>query len=152
MRRVLAEGFELDDDPGRVDVDEVHRFLSEESYWARGRSLEVVERLIREATRVVGLYDRDGRQVGFARAVSDGVAFAYLADVYVLSETRGLGLGLELVREIVENGSQAGVRWLLHTEDAQGLYERVGFAGPSRLLMERVKRGGPARGGPSVSS
>jgi predicted N-acetyltransferase YhbS len=137
MRRALPDGFELDDDPDRVDVGEVHRFLSEESYWARGRPRETVERLLREATSVVGLYSPDGRQLGFARAVSDGVAFAYLADVYVLSEARGRGLGLELVREIVENGRLAGVKWLLHTGDAHGLYERVGFGPPSERLMER---------------
>jgi GNAT superfamily N-acetyltransferase len=140
MRRTLADGFELDDDPARVDVDAVHRFLSEESYWAEGRPRAVVERLLRESTRIVGLYDRNGRQAGFGRAVSDGVAFAYLADVYVLRELRGRGLGVELVREIVEHRPFAGVRWLLHTEDAHGLYERVGFGAPSRLLMERVKR------------
>jgi GNAT superfamily N-acetyltransferase len=148
MARALRDGFELDDDPARVDVDEVHRFLSEESYWARGRPRETVERLIRESTRVVGLYGPDGRQVGFARAVSDGVAFAYLADVYVHPVVRGRGLGVELVREIVETGPLAGVKWLLHTEDAHGLYERLGFGEPSPKLMERE---GPATGsrGPS---
>ena len=149
MRRALSGGFELDDDPARVDLDEVHRYLSEESYWAEGRRRETVERLIREATRVVGLYAPDARQVGFARAVSDGVAFAYLADVYVLPEARGRGLGVELVREIVENGSLAGVKWLLHTGDAHGLYERFGFGAPSERLMERE---GLAAGGREPST
>jgi GNAT superfamily N-acetyltransferase len=140
MRRVLSDGFELDDDPARVDLDEVHRFLAEESYWAQGRPHETVERLIREATRVVGLYGPDGRQLGFARAVSDGVAFAYLADVYVHPDARGRGLGVELVREMVEAGPLAGVKWLLHTDDAHGLYERFGFARPSRKVLERRRR------------
>ena len=139
MQRRLADGFVLDDDPGRVDVDEVHRFLSEDSYWARGRSREAVERLLREATRVVGLYGRDGRQLGFARAVSDGVAFAYLADVYVHPDVRGRSHGVELVREMVVNGPLAGVAWLLHTEDAHGLYERFGFVRPSRKVLERPR-------------
>lgn len=137
MRRDLSGGFELDDDPARVDVDAVHRYLSEESYWARGRPRETVERLVQEAQRVVGLY-LDGRQVGFCRAASDGVSYVYLADVYVLPEFRGLGLGVELVREMVENGPYAGVRWLLHTEDAHALYERLGFAEPDRKVMERL--------------
>jgi GNAT superfamily N-acetyltransferase len=141
MRRELPDGFELDDDPARVDVAEVHRFLSEDSYWAKGRPRATVERLLVEATRVVGLYGRDGRQLGFARAVSDGVAFAYLADVYVHPDVRGRGLGVELVREIVERGPLAGVKWLLHTEDAHGVYERLGFGTPSRKVMERE---GPA--------
>jgi predicted N-acetyltransferase YhbS len=140
MVRELWDRFELDDDPARVDVDEVHRFLSEESYWARGRPRETVERLIRESTRVVGLYGPDGRQVGFARAVSDGVAFAYLADVYVHPDVRGRGLGDELVREMVEAGPLAGVKWLLHTEDAHGFYQRFGFGRPSRTALERHQR------------
>ena len=136
MRRALPGGFELDDDPGRVDVDAVHRYLSEESYWAAGRSRDTVERLVREAARVVGLY-RGGEQVGFARGVSDGVAVAYLADVYVLPGYQGHGLGEELVRELVERGPFAHVRWLLHTKDAQGLYARLGFGPPGERLMER---------------
>ncbi len=136
VARTLPGGFELDDDPARVDVDEVHRFLASESYWARGRSRETVERLVRTADRVVGLYDGD-RQIGFARAESDGVAFAYLADVYVLTAYRGRGLGVELVREIVENGQYAGCKWLLHTGDAHELYRKLGFGPPTERLMER---------------
>jgi predicted N-acetyltransferase YhbS len=142
MPRALPGGFELDDDRGRIDVAAVHRYLSEESYWAAGRSFETVERLVREAARVVGVY-LDGRQVGFARAVSDGVAVAYLADVYVLPEYQDRGLGAELVREIVERGEFADVRWLLHTRDAHSLYARVGFGPAGERLMER--RTGTAR-------
>src|SRR5207247_1234471 len=80
MTRALDDGYELDDDPARVDVDAVHDYLATESYWAKGRPRETVERLVREAARVVGLY-KDGRQVGFCRAATDGVAFVYLADV-----------------------------------------------------------------------
>ena len=83
VRRELGDGLELDDDPARIDVEAVHRFISEESYWAPGRPYAVQERLVREATRVVGLYD-GGIQIGFCRAVGDGVAVMYLADVYVL--------------------------------------------------------------------
>jgi GNAT superfamily N-acetyltransferase len=143
MRRALEGGFELDDDPARVDVSEVHRFLSNESYWARGRPLETVERLVREGSRVVGLY-HGSRQIGFARTVSDGASFAYLADVYVLPEFRGRGLGVELVREAVENGPFTGVGWLLHTADAHALYEKFGFAAPSKQLMERPRKASAA--------
>src|SRR5213079_3019073 len=103
MRRVLADNVALDDDPARVDVDAVQEFLANKSYWASGRPRELVERLVREADRVVGLYDGD-RQIGFARAFTDGVALVYLADVYVLPDYRGRGFGAELVREMVENG------------------------------------------------
>jgi GNAT superfamily N-acetyltransferase len=137
VKRQLRDGFELDDDPGRVDVDAVHEYLANESYWARGRPRETVERLVREASRVVGLYT-GGRQVGFCRAVTDGVSFAYLADVYVLDELRGQGLGVELVREMIERGPHAERKWLLHTEDAHRLYEKFGFAAPGYKLMERA--------------
>ena len=94
MKRGLDGGYELDDDPARVDVDAVHEFLTQ-SYWAEGRPRETVERLVRNAQRVVGLY-HDGRQVGFCRAVSYDASVTYLADVYVLPEHRGRGLGVEL--------------------------------------------------------
>jgi len=137
VTRALPTGFELDDDPARIDVDAVHDFLSNHAYWATGRARETVERLVREADRVVGVY-RGDRQVGFARAVTDGVAFAYLADVYVLPDFRGHGLGIELVREMIEHGPYAGVKWLLHTTDAHDLYRRFGFAAPSEKVLERV--------------
>ena len=140
MRRRLPGGYELDDDLERVDLDEVCRFLSNDSYWARGRPRDKIEGSIRASARVVGLYDSGGRQIGFARAVSDGVVTAYLADVYVLAAHRGLGLGVELVRELVERGSLAGCGWLLHTADAQGLYSKFGFGKPSARLMERGRR------------
>jgi GNAT superfamily N-acetyltransferase len=140
VRRSLGDGFELDDDPARIDVEAVHAFIAKESYWGRGRSLEVVRRAIAGSQRVVGLY-RDGEQVGFARAISDGVTLGYLADVYVLAPLRGRGLGLELVREALEGGPGWRVRWLLHTADAQGLYAKLGFVpGISAYpLMERAR-------------
>ena len=135
MRRELPSGFELDDDPGRVDLDAVWDYLSTEAYWGRERSRADVERQVREAALVVGLY-HEGRQIGFARVHSDG-RLAYLADVYVLSEHRGHGLGVELVRASVDEGPHRDLRWLLHTKDAHGLYERFGFGPPSDRVMER---------------
>jgi len=137
MKRVLEGGLELDDDPARIDVAEVHRFISEESYWAPGRPYAVQEELIEAATRVVGLY-HGHRQIGFCRATTAvGIPFVYLADVYVLSDYRGRGLGAELVREMIEAGPLADRRWLLHTEDAHGLYSRFGFEHPLVKVMER---------------
>jgi GNAT superfamily N-acetyltransferase len=135
MKRGLEGGYELDDDPTRIDVDAVHAFLTQ-SYWAEGRSRETVERLVLEAQRVVGLY-HEGRQVGFCRAVSDDASLTYLADVYVLEEHRGRGLGVELVHEMIDNGPYARRRWLLHTRDAHELYRRFGFGPPNERLMER---------------
>jgi GNAT superfamily N-acetyltransferase len=141
VQRELSGGFELDDDRDRVDVDAVHDCLAHHSYWARGRPPEVVERLVREATRVVGLY-RGGEQVGFAREVSDGEVFSYLADVYVLAEHRGRGLGVELVREAVDGSPRRDLRWLLGTADANELYARLGFGPVSSIMMERLPAGG----------
>ena len=127
---------ELDDDPERIDVAAVHDYLANESYWAKGRPYDVVERLVREAQRVVGAYDGD-RQVGFARAFTDGVSLVYLADVYVLPEYRGRGLGVALIREMVDNGPYADLRWILHTRDAHSLYRKFRFGDPSERVMER---------------
>jgi GNAT superfamily N-acetyltransferase len=139
VKREVAGGFEVDDDPGRIDVEAVHDFVSNHSYWAPGRPRDEQERLVREAQRVVGVYDGE-RQIGFARAVSDGASVTYLADVYVLPEYRGRGLGVELVREMIENGPYADKRWILHTADAHSLYAKFGFGAPSERVMERPRR------------
>jgi GNAT superfamily N-acetyltransferase len=141
VRRELQEGIELDDDRERVDVDAVHDFLANHSYWAEGRPRDVVERLVRDATRVLGLYHGD-EQIGFTRVVSDGEVFAYLADVYVLPEFRGRGLGVEIVREAVDGGPQRHLRWLLGTADANELYAKLGFGPVSSIMMERLPAGG----------
>jgi len=139
MKRKLADGYELDDDRDRIDRSAVHAFLSRDAYWALGRPREVVDDLVARAARVVGLY-RDGEQVGFARTLSDGHVQSYLADVYVLSEHRGRGLGEELVRFTVEEGPFAGTTWLLHTTDAHDLYRKLGFVEPSAKVLERDGR------------
>jgi GNAT superfamily N-acetyltransferase len=148
VRRELGDGYELDDDRARIDRAAVHAYLTR-SYWAEGRTRERQDELIDASARVVGLY-HDGVEVGFARAVDcDAAGFVYLADVYVLEEHRGRGLGLELVREIVENGPHARRRWVLHTRDMHRLYARLGF-GPNERYMER--RGASLGSAPDVSS
>jgi GNAT superfamily N-acetyltransferase len=135
MRRVLGDGYEVDDDPARIDREAVHAYLTT-SYWAEGRTRDVQDALIANAARVVGLY-RGSEQVGFSRAVSDGHVQSYLADVYVLEEHRGHGLGVELVRFSVEEGPLAHTKWLLHTRDAHDLYRKFGFVEPSERVLER---------------
>jgi GNAT superfamily N-acetyltransferase len=136
MKKELPGGYELDDSAARVDLAEVHRFLSTECYWSKGRSFETQVRLVQEASRIVGLY-HEGRQIGFARTVSDGVLFAYLTDVYVLPEYRGRGFGAMIVRFSVDEGPFAHTRWILHTVDANGLYKKFGFAPPTARTLER---------------
>ena len=134
MRR-LDGGYEVDDERQRLDRAAIHAFLTR-AYWAEGRTRAEQDALIDASVRVVGLYTSSD-QVGFARAAEfDAGRFMYLADVYVLDEHRGRGLGVELVREMVENGPYADRRWILHTRDMHRLYERFGF-GPNERLMER---------------
>ena len=130
--------YDFDDDAARVDVAAAWEFLSQHAYWGRWRTREDLEKQITGAWRVVGCYESgSGAMVGFARAVSDGVGLAYLADVYVLPEHRGRRLGERLVRAMVDDGPGAGFRWLLHTADGHGLYERFGFRPPAGDLLER---------------
>jgi GNAT superfamily N-acetyltransferase len=137
VRRDLGNGYELDDDRARIDLDAVAAYISSESYWAKGRAREAQAELNRTAARLVGLY-HEGRQVGFTRTgLVDGMQIAYLFDVYVLEEHRGRGLGEELVRETVDRGPYADYRWLLDTRDAHTLYAKLGFGSPSERLMER---------------
>lgn len=139
MRRALPDGYELDDRKARTDRAEVHRYISLESYWAKGRKREAMDELIDRADRVVGLF-QDGRQIGFSRTVDvPDARLTYLADVYVLPGHRGRGLGVELVRFTVDEGPYAGRRWLLHTADAHELYARFGFV-PGERLLERPAR------------
>jgi GNAT superfamily N-acetyltransferase len=116
----------ISDDRARLDLDTIHEFLSRESYWAKGRSRESIVRSI-ENSLPFGLY-KHGRQVGFARVVTDYATFAWLADVFVLDSERGEGLGVWLVETVMSHTELRGVRrWLLATRDAQELYRRFGF-------------------------
>jgi GNAT superfamily N-acetyltransferase len=139
MRRELADGLELDDDRERVDVDAVHRFLSEDAYWVRGRSRETIERLVRESTRVIAAYD-DGRLIAFCRVMSDASNMAWLGDVFVVPGHRGRGVGVELVREAVEYPEHRDLQWYLGTRDAHGLYAKFGFEPANERTMVRARR------------
>ena len=118
--------YTISTDPARLNVEAVHEFLSTQSYWARGRDFETVRRAV-ENSLPFGVY-REGRQVGFARVVTDYATFAWLADVYVLDEFRGEGLGKWLVEVILSHPELQHLRrWILGTRDAHELYRRFGF-------------------------
>jgi GNAT superfamily N-acetyltransferase len=138
MRRELQDGYEIDDDRDRVDVDAVYRFLSEEAYWVPGRDRATIDRLVRGSTRVIGVY-RGDELVGFARVMSDDSNMAWLGDVFVLSDHRGRGLGVELVREAVEHPPHRALTWFLNTRDAHDLYARFGFRQPNERTMVRLR-------------
>lgn len=119
------EKFRVSTDPARLDVDAVHAFLST-SYWAQGIPRETVARALRNSL-CFGLYEEDS-QVGLARMVTDRATFAYLCDVYVLPERRGLGLGRWLIQCVMDHPDLAGLRRLiLVTRDAHDLYRSFGF-------------------------
>lgn len=128
----LADGYYTSDSKARMDIDAIHRWLTDESAWARGRTRETVERSIRYAL-AVGLYAPDGSQAGFARAVTDYTLNARLTDVFILRAHRGRGLAVGLVRAVLEHPSVATVRaWTLSTDDAHGLYAKFGFIVPKQ--------------------
>ena len=150
MQRTVGS-YQLDDDPARVDPGAAVSFLTTGAYWGRWRGEQDIRRQIAAAWRLTGAYDAAGAMVGFARAFSDGGS-AYLADVYVLPAHRGAGLGKALVATMIEDGPGAGMRWMLHTNDAHGLYRSFGFAAPNGRYLERPSRTEQARpAGPAAT-
>lgn len=134
--------YTISTDPGRLDQEAIHRYLSTESYWARGRSPDTVRAAI-EHSLCFGLYDGE-KQAGFARVVTDHATFAWLCDVFVLETYRGQGLGKWLVECVVSHPElQAISRLMLATRDAHELYKNYGGFAPLQAperWMERVKR------------
>jgi GNAT superfamily N-acetyltransferase len=136
------DSYLLSTDKSRLDVQLIHSFLSKESYWAQGRSLEVVQKSI-ENSICFGVYD--GRQqVGFARVVTDCATFAWLCDVFILPSHRGLSLGKWLIDNVVSHPELAGLRlMILATRDAHELYRQYGgfevLDAPERWMIRRRK-------------
>jgi GNAT superfamily N-acetyltransferase len=139
------DGYVISDDPSRLDVDAIHGFLAA-SYWANGIPRDVVERSI-AGSLVFGVYAPDGRQVGFARAITDQATFCWIADVFVLPQERGQGLGVWLMESMVGHPELQGLRrFVLATRDAHELYRKVGFAElpePGRFM---IRYGNPCYG------
>lgn len=140
MRWPGPDGYWVSDDRSLVDVDRVHRWLSEQSYWAQGRSYDLVARSV-EGSLTLGLYGPGGEQVGVCRWVTDYSTFAWLCDVFVDAAARGAGLGTFLVGTAVAHPDIADLRLqVLGTRDAHELYRRFGFdsvASPERWMERR---------------
>ncbi|WP_404432361.1 GNAT family N-acetyltransferase [Microbacterium lacus] len=135
---MTTDAYDIDDDPTRISRDAVWARLDAEAYWGRWRTRADVDAQIDSSWRVVGVY-RAGTNdlVGFARATSDGVGFAYLADVFIHPDHQGRGLGKRLMQAMIEDGPGREFRWVLFTADAHGLYEQFGFAAPDTTAMVR---------------
>lgn len=118
--------YTISTDPQRLDLAVIHHFLSQEAYWARGRTLEITRKSL-EHSLCFGLYYQE-QQIGFGRVLTDYATFAYLLDVFVLHLYRGRGLGKWLVQSILDHPALRPVpRWSLRTLDAHRLYARYGF-------------------------
>jgi len=129
-------GFEISTDRSRLDVQVIHRFLSEESYWAKNISMEAVKCSV-ENSLCYGMY-YENRQIGFAKVITDFATTAYLGDVFILKEYRGKGLSHWLMTVILSHPRLQNLRrWILATKDAHGLYTKSGFgplAKPERWM------------------
>jgi GNAT superfamily N-acetyltransferase len=138
--------YEFSTDPARIDAARVHELISRHTYWATDRPREVMDAAI-AGSRPYGVYRRDtGTQVAFARVVTDGVTFAWLADVVVVPALRGQGIGKLLVAGVVADIEPLGLRrTLLATADAHGLYEQFGWR-PVDAAYRWMERPGPGAG------
>lgn len=127
-RQTEDPGYMISTDPARLDLDVVHRFLAK-AYWSEGIPRETLERAIQNSL-CFGVYV-EGRQVGFARVITDRATYAYLCDVFIVEDYRGRGLGKRLLETIMSHPDLQGLRrWSLLTRDAHGLYRRFGFVPP----------------------
>lgn len=132
---------QISTDKSRLDLKVIHDYLSNESYWAKGRSIETVKRSI-DHSLCFGVYDGDAL-VGFARVVSDYAVFAWILDVFVMDAYKGKGLGKILMHEITNHDKLQNLqRWGLGTDDAHGLYAKFGFTPLNKPenMMEKSNR------------
>ena len=143
MTTVYRRGtFTISTDQSILDISFIHEFLSYQSYWAKGRTREVVEESIKNSI-CFGVFD-DQQQVGFARLVTDYVTFAWLCDVFIADSHRGLGLGKWLIESIVGHSKLQGVkRILLATSDAHDLYRKYGGFDSLQVLSKWMERISP---------
>lgn len=127
MAEIWQRGeYTISTDNELLDVRVIHDFVSNQSYWAQGRKLEVVQRALDHSVNF-GIY-KDKKQIGFGRVVTDYATFAWIADVFVLSEFRGQGLSKWLMEVMLTHPQLQGFRrWVLATKDAHTLYSRFGF-------------------------
>jgi len=141
MSNIPAEKDEytISTDKQLLDVELIHRYLSQDSYWAQHIPLTTVQRSI-DNSLCFGIYYQQ-QQIGFARLITDKATFAYMADVFILPEHRGKGLSKWLVAYMLAYPEVQGLRgWMLGTKDAHGLYEQFGWKKFTEEQIERYMR------------
>lgn len=127
----IKKGYQISTDKSLLDFDRVHKYLSEDSYWAQGMPVETLRKVI-ENSICFGVYFQK-QQVGFATVITDKATFAYIGNVFILPEHRGHGLSKWLMQTILAYPELQGLRrWSLATADAHGLYKQFGFTEISR--------------------
>lgn len=140
----MMENIYISNDKEKLDLKLIHNYLSNESYWAKGRSLEAVKKSIKNSL-CFGVYIDEG-QVGFARVITDYTIFAWILDVFILPDYQWQGLGKKLIESIINHKELQGLkRWGLGTEDAHGLYEKFGFTALKKPgnMMEKISKKEP---------
>lgn len=131
--------YSISKDKSKINIDAVHNYLCNKSYWAKGRSLNNVKKSIQNSI-CFGLYGSAGEMLGFARVVSDKVVFAYLMDFFIFDDYQGCGLGTNLVEHVLKDKELQVRLWFLATADAHRLYEKFGFSAlddPNRYMFKR---------------
>jgi GNAT superfamily N-acetyltransferase len=128
---IQKNNFFISTDASKINIEAVHHYLCNESYWAKNIPLNIVQKSI-QGSLCFGVYKKENEtaftQVGFARIITDKATFAYLADVFIIEKYRGMGLSKWLMQEIMGHEELQGLRgWMLGTKDAHGLYEQFGF-------------------------
>jgi GNAT superfamily N-acetyltransferase len=148
MNLWVREGFTISTDKSYLDTAIIFDYLNKESYWAKGIPLDIVKKSIEHTSLCFGVYkgnprDEHAQQIGFARVISDLATFAYLADVFILKQYRGLGLSKWLMSVIIEHPELQTVRrFMLATNDAHSLYSQYGFEplDSPQLFMQIVRK------------
>lgn len=138
----MTEAYFISTDRAILDLPFITDYLSNKSYWAQGRSRELVQKSI-EGSFCFGVYTAQNQQVGFARVITDFTTFGWIMDLFIIEDHRKKGLSKRLLREMMDHPSLQGLqKWGLNTKDAHGLYEKFGFSRISQpeWMMEKKKK------------
>ena len=134
--------YSISTDTSKLNIEAIHDYLCNKSYWAKGRSLQAVKKSI-DNSICFGLYDSEGNTLGFARVITDKVVYAYLMDLFIFEEFQGKGLGAKLVEHILGQEDLQVRLWFLATKSAHGLYKKFGFTtvdDPEKLMYKRDEK------------